>query len=127
MQAQHLVISPESLLSIQLTAVDQIRRGGCLTRRPSIAGYRTVTAAWRATEYAALELILESGLDPADYPELDRRHSMAPHRPWLRPALKLIETERERLLAEPEPDVLAGICLDVIGAAIRQAIDDTGA
>jgi hypothetical protein len=51
---------------------------------------------------------------------------MAPHRAWLRPALELVEAERERLLASPEADVLCVICFDAMIAAIRQALAEAG-
>lgn len=127
MQAQHLVIAPGSLISIQLLAIDQIRRGRGIPRRPwSISRFRAVTAAWRATEHAAVELIRESGLDPADYPELNPGHSMAPHRVWLPAALELVQAEREKLLADPAADVLCVICFDAMIAAIHQAIEEAG-
>lgn len=125
MQAQHLVLAPESLLAVQLLVVEEVHRKGRLLPRPgSISSYRAVTAAWRATEHAAVQLIRGSGLDLADYPELNPDHDMEPHRPWLAPALELAQAERDAIMADPEATgVLELICMDTLISAIRQVFD----
>ncbi|HEX9225354.1 MAG TPA: hypothetical protein VF885_01705 [Arthrobacter sp.] len=125
MQAEHLVLAPGSLISVQLLAIERIRRQARILSRPwSVPRYRAATAAWRAVEHAAVSLVLANALDPADYPDLDFTRSVDGHRPWMPAALDLIAAERESLVQEPGPSaVLDLICLDAAMAAIWQLIE----
>ena len=126
MQAEHLVLAPGSLISVQLLAIARIRRRARILSRPwSVPRYRAATAAWRAVEHAAVTLVLANALDPADYPALDFTHSVDGHLPWMPAALDLVAAERETLVEEPGPSaVLDLICVDAALAAIWQLIEN---
>jgi hypothetical protein len=126
MQAEHLVLAPGSLLSIQLLAIERIRpRARILSRPWSVPRYRATTAAWRAVEHAATALVRENGLDPADYPDLDFSHDIGQHLPWMPAAVDLVSAEREDLVESPgESAVLDLICVDAALAAIWNLIEN---